>query len=154
MLTMIIKFDGVLNGTEPLLESDMNSDPADQMLGIVEFQKVGTLGRVDPDLVFAGGERHEGFRLDLVHVVQQNPGVSQVSGVRVTSSDGSQLFDVADLTTGTNVVEVQQNKFVPPGYVVELISDAPSGAFVIRLGLVPLLSPVDWDPQFEVIQPE
>lgn len=143
MLTMIIQFDGVLNGTEQLLASDMNSDPSDQQLGIVEFQKQGLLGRIDPDLVFAGDERHEGYRLDMVQIQQQN---LPVTGglLRIVSADGFELFQVLDLLDANNLTTIQQDYFIPPGYQVELVSDAPTGGFIIRLGLVPLLSPVDW----------
>jgi hypothetical protein len=142
MLIMLIKFDGVLNGTEPLLESDLETDPAGQMLGINTYLKEGTLGRIDPDLAFAGQERHEGYRLDLVHVQQQNQPASGL--VEVATPDGEVLFFATDLSAGVNVHTEQQAVFVPPGYVVQITSDAPSGGNIIRLGLTPLVGVVDW----------
>ena len=74
---------------------------------------------------------------------QQN--VPANGSVRVTTADGLQLgSDVADLSLGSNVNTTQQGIVVPPGYLVEIISDAPSGGNIIYLGFTPLQSPVDW----------
>ena len=143
MLTMIIKFDGVLNGTEPLLESDLFTDPAQQQLGENLYTKTGLLGRIDPDLMFAGDRSGQGYRLDLVHVQQQNTPAN--GSVSVTTVDGLSLgAPVADLSLGSNVSTLQQGVVVPPGYLVEIISDAPSGGNIIYLGFTPLQSPADW----------